>query len=130
MVMLYSAGMLTQGTHYLKLQLLWCAIGFIACVCFALVDYKYLKAAAPFLFVLALVLLTMVLTVGKRNGARRWFAIGAMTFQPSEAAKIALIIILAAYGEHFQRLMATFKHGLLFPALIIAAIIGLIFVEP
>src|SRR4051812_5582330 len=126
MVMLYSAGMLSQGTHYLKLQLMWCAVGFVGCLFFAFIDYKYLKTAAPFFFIVALVLLTMVLTGGKRNGAKRWFALGAMTFQPSEPAKIALIIVLAAYGERFQRLMPTFKHGLFLPGLIIASIIGLV----
>jgi len=132
MVMLYSAGMLSLGTHYLKLQLLWCAVGIVACLCFAFIDYKYLKAAAPFLFVLALVLLALVLVRagGSSHGAKRWLVFGAMTFQPSEAAKIALIVALAAYGERFQRLMPSFRHGLLYPAIVIALIIGLIFVEP
>ena len=45
----------------------------------------------------------------------------ALTFQPSEFAKIALIIMLAWYGDRYQRQMQTFKRGIFFPAAIIVA---------
>ncbi|MDB6036908.1 MAG: putative lipid flippase FtsW [Verrucomicrobiales bacterium] len=129
--MLYSAGMLSQGTHYLKLQLLWCSLGLIACLFVTFIDYKHLKKAAPFFFVIALVLLALVMAkAGSRNGAKRWLIYGGFSFQPSEAAKIALIVALASYGSRFQRLMPTFTYGLVFPGLIVVSIVSLIFVEP
>ncbi len=51
-------------------------------------------------------------------------------FQPSELAKLALILFLAAYGDRFQRQMAGFKKGLVIPGAVIAVVLGLIFVEP
>jgi cell division protein FtsW (lipid II flippase) len=67
---------------------------------------------------------------GKINGARRWFDLHGVRFQPSELGKIALIIALAWYGDRFQRRMATLKWGIVIPVVIIGAILGLIFVEP
>jgi cell division protein FtsW len=131
MVMLYSAGMHNQGTHFLKLQLVWCSLGVVACLCVTFIDYKFLQKAAPFLFIIALFFLALVLIrSGFRNGAKRWLLIGGFSFQPSEAAKIVLIIALASYGAHFQRLMPTFKHGLVFPGLMVVSIVSLIFIEP
>ena len=54
----------------------------------------------------------------------------AFSFQPSELAKIALIIALAWYCERYQRQMHTWKRGILIPGLFIGLIAGLIFKEP
>jgi cell division protein FtsW len=65
------------------------------------------------------------------HGAHRWFSLpGGIRLQPSEFAKIALILALAWYGDRFQRRMHTFKWGIIFPAGIIAAMLSLIFIEP
>jgi cell division protein FtsW len=70
-------------------------------------------------------------TGGSRvNGAWRWFRFGGLNFQPSEFAKIALIITLAWYGEHFQRQMPQWRRGILIPGLLIGLTVGLIFKEP
>jgi cell division protein FtsW len=65
-----------------------------------------------------------------RGHARRWFSFGGMHFQPSEFAKVALIITLAWYGERFQRQMLHWKRGILIPGLLIGLTVGLIFKEP
>ena len=57
-------------------------------------------------------------------------ALAACIFQPSEFAKVALIIALAWYGEHFQRQMPQWKRGILIPGLLIGLTVGLIFKEP
>jgi cell division protein FtsW len=64
------------------------------------------------------------------NGARRWFDFRGIRFQPSELAKLALIIVVAWYCEHFQRKMPTFKRGILTPGIFIVPVLGLIFIEP
>jgi len=82
---------------------------------------------------IAVVLLVLVLVPGIRakiNGASRWLHVGRFTMQPSELAKLALIIVLAYYGERYQRRMPKFVDGVVVPGLIIGAVVGLIFLEP
>jgi len=133
MVMLYSSSMTQVGARYLVMQLVWCALGLVGCVMAASLDYRLLKKLAlPFLL-LAIVMLALVLEkhIGVvRGNARRWFSFGPVSFQPSEFAKLAVIIAIAWYGERFQRQMPTFKRGILIPGLVIALVLGLIFVEP
>lgn len=133
MVILYSSGMTQAGTAYPLMQLVWCSLGLVLCVTVASNDYQHLKKLAWPIFGLALLLLVLVLIPGiglKVNGARRWFDFGGVRFQPSELAKIALIIALAWYGERCQRQMDTWKRGILIPGLIIGSMLALIFVEP
>jgi cell division protein FtsW len=133
LVMLYSSSMTQVGAHYLMMQLIWCAFGFGLCVTAASLDYQVFKKSAWPILGLAVILLVLVLVphVGRKiNGARRWFDFHGVRFQPSELGKIALIIALAWYGDRFQRKMHTFKWGVLFPVILIATLLGLIFVEP
>src|ERR1017187_8829130 len=115
------------------MQLIWCAFGFILCVTATALDYQWLKKIAWPIFTLALLLLLLVLAphIGRKiNGARRWFDFHGMRFQPSELGKIALIIMLAWYGDRYQRQMQTWKRGIIFPGALIALMLGLVFVEP
>jgi cell division protein FtsW len=145
MVMLYSTsmGMVLRapgtpqvGTHYLVMQLIWCGLGLGLCLTATALDYRRLKKFAWPLFAVAVVLLVLVLLplphgITKRiNGTHRWFILPGMRLQPSELGKIALIIALAWYCERSLRVMDTWKRGVLLPGLIIAPVLGLIFVEP
>lgn len=144
MVMLFSAGLteartVTQvqaGPHYLLVQMIWCALGLILCATATLVDYRLLKKFVWPLFGLALILLVCVLLplphglTRKINGAHRWFVLPGIRLQPSEIGKLALIFALAWYGERTQRHMSTWSRGILLPGLMIAAMVGLIFIEP
>lgn len=131
MVMLYSSSMTQVGAHYLIMQLIWCALGLVLCVAAASIDYRWLKKLGWPLLGIAIVLLALVMVHGRKiNGARRWFSLGPANLQPSEIAKLALVIALASYCEHFQRKMPTFKRGILMPGLFIAPVLGLIFIEP
>jgi cell division protein FtsW len=133
LVILYSAGMATAGPKYMVTQLVWATLGAMACAIVTAVDYRVLRKVVWILLVVSAVLLVLVLIPGigkKVGGARRWLSVGGLTFQPSELAKLALIIALAHYCDWQQRYMKEFKRGLLFPGLGIAVIIGLIFKEP
>jgi cell division protein FtsW len=133
MVMLYSSSMTQVGARYLIMQLIWCGLGLVSCLVAASIDYRILKKFAWPLFILALVLLAAVLEkhLGViRGNARRWFSFHGVSFQPSEFARLAMIILLAWYGEHFQRQMPTWKKGVVIPGLLIGAMLLLIFREP
>lgn len=133
MVMLYSSSMAQVGARYLVLQLVWCVLGLVLCLGAISLDYGLLRKLAWPLLALTVLLLACVLVkhVGlKIHGARRWFNFAGVSFQPSELAKIALIVALACYGEHYQRQMPTWKRGMLVPGLFISLVLGLIFIEP
>ena len=135
MVMLFSASTGQAETRYLTLQPIWCALGFAAMGLAASGDYRWLKKYrwlpwAILAAVGALLVVVLVPHVGFRiNGARRWLRVAGYTMQPSELAKVALIIALAYYGERYQRVMPTLKRGVLVPGLFIGAVLGLIFAE-
>src|ERR1035441_1243963 len=132
MVMLYSSsmGMAQVGAHYLAMQLVWCVLGLAAAVVTTLVDFRHLKRIWWVPLGVAVLMLALVLFSSSIHGARRWFKFGGMSLQPSEFAKVALIIALAWYGEHFQRQMPLWKRGILIPGLLIGLTVGLIFKEP
>ena len=123
------------GTQYLLLQFKWLLVGIVCFVIAASIDYRRLKNLTPWLLGLSAFLLVLVFApfIGHAaKGAHRWIGRpgGAAIFQPSELAKMALILFLAAYGERYQRQMDGFKKGLLIPGMVIAVVLGLIFIEP
>ena len=133
LVMLYSTTMFHRGTSFWGAQLLWCLIGIVVCGITAKLDYQLLKKMSLPMLIIAFILLVAVLIPGvgmKINGARRWLQLPGTTFQPSEFAKIALIIALAHYCERKGRKMDSFKYGMLFPSLTIGLFLVLIFLEP
>ena len=133
LVMLYSATMFHRGGTFWGSQLLWCFIGLFVCAVTAKLDYQLLKKVSLPLMILALIMLVAVLIPGvgvEVNGARRWVQLPGTRFQPSEFAKIALIIALAHYCERKGRKMDTFKYGMLVPGLGMGLFLGLIFLEP
>ncbi|MCO5052999.1 MAG: putative lipid II flippase FtsW [Verrucomicrobiae bacterium] len=143
LVMLYSSTMndLNRSTGQFtgpKLfvsQLVWCGLGLGACLVATLVDYRLLRKYAWVLYALAAGLLLAVLVLpepwGKPiNGARRWLNLPFSNVQPSEFAKLALIIVMAWYCERYQRRMRNWTRGVIIPGGIMAVLLGLIFVEP
>jgi cell division protein FtsW len=141
LVMLYSASMVMLdrhthaqiGAHMLQMQVVWCLVGFLACVTTVAMDYTWLKRFAIPIFVgtLGLAGLVFVPHLGMHvNGAHRWIRLPGATFQPSEMVKLGLIIMVAWYADLSQRKMQQLVRGLLVPGLIIAAALALIYIEP
>jgi len=104
LVMVYSAtsasAALGNGNPvgYLERQSVYALIGIALLVFAARTDFRQLRALAPTLVITALGLCVAVLVVGERiNGARRWIGFGPAAFQPSELAKLALVVWCAAY---------------------------------
>lgn len=131
LVMLYSSSMAQSGTQDLVRQLIWLGLGLAVCVTAASLDYAKLRSLAVPLFAFSVVLLVLVLVVGQRiNGAQRWLGYGGFRVQPSELAKLGLIMALAWYCELYRRQMVTFKAGIVIPGVFIAVALALVFKEP
>jgi cell division protein FtsW len=109
LVMVYSASIAMPdnprfanyaSTHFLTRHVMYLVVGFVAALLAFQVPMALWERMAPWLFVVALLLLVAVLIpgVGKVvNGARRWLSLGPIGFQPSEVAKFAVLIYAADY---------------------------------
>ena len=111
---------------YLKRQAMWAVFALGALGVGMRINYWRIRPLWPALTTIAFVLLVLVLIPGigiKVNGSRRWLGVGMGSFQPSEFAKIALIIFLAAYGAMRKAAIKDPIHGL-GPALGIMVLLG------
>ncbi len=112
-------------------QLIWVAAGFVAmCITAFVIDYKFYQKYSKAIYFMALAAVIAVLIVGvSRGGAKRWFNFGFFTIQPSEVAKIAMVIITADFIERKKELIAEWK-GLIAPIVFLLAVLLPIAVEP
>ena len=96
-IAIYSASS-TKPTHYVERQLIYAAIGVIAAIIFGSIDHEIYRRYAGKLYGWTVVLLLVVLKFGHQSkGAVRWIGIGPFQFQPSEFAKVVMIICLAVF---------------------------------
>ncbi len=142
LVMVYSAssvmarGLGVPGHFFLLRQALGGAVGVAVLAVLAPVDYRHLRRLAwPILGVVTLALILLVLpgteaVAPEVNGARRWLTLGPVRVQPSEAAKLALIIWTAALAVKKQDQLASLSRGLVPFLLVWVAVGGLILLEP
>lgn len=78
------------------------------------IDYKFWRRIAPFVFVLAVLGTVLVFIPGlgfEHGGGKRWISLGSFTFQPSEALKIATVIMAAAYFSAIKTQIADFRYS-------------------
>ncbi len=117
--------------YYLKRQLLWAALGLLGMGILSHLDYRlYRRLAFPGI-VISLILLGLVLVVGPIiGGSRRWLPLGITGFQPSELAKLCLVIFIAAYCDRWRGNLRHFLTGFLPPLLVVGLVVGLIMLEP
>lgn len=122
---------LSLPNSYLAKQMLFDFLGVIAFLVIVFSPPRLLKEYAPHLALLGVVLLVAVLFVGTEiNGARRWFRLGPISFQPSEFAKIAFVIYFAYWLDKNRPYIAHFRKGLIPAFVLILSAAGLIAVEP
>ena len=93
LVALFSATVETEYDEFKK-QIIWFAISIVLMVIVMLINYETLVKLSPIFYGIFIILLIAVLFTTPINGATSWFNIGAFSFQPSEFAKIAVILFL------------------------------------
>lgn len=137
-VTVYSTDMTTFGSYGKSYQfmkhLLWISIGIIVLITTARIDYHYLQKLSIPILTISLILLLLVLLPGVgtvTNGARRWIRFNKILgIQPSEFAKLAIIIFISGYIAKNQNRMFEFKRGFIIPVGIMALTSALIIKEP
>ena len=119
--------------HFVIYQGLFMIIGIFLMMFLSKIDSSFYYKHATKLLIISLVLLVLVLIPGIgiiRNGSRSWFGIGPFGIQPSEFAKLSLIIFSAKYLDKSNKFLKDYKKGV-FPILgILLLIFGLIMLEP
>lgn len=143
-VMVYSASYPSAiadglgGFYYVGRQLFWIALGIVAMFFMSFAPTKWVKKVAVGIYILTVVLLAAVPVIGKTvNGAKRWIQItGQVRIQPSEIAKLAVVIILAWYvsnnGDKFKNAPSRkdrFIHGVLKPSIFIFILAAMVIIE-
>ena len=116
-VMVFSAGYAYadfrygDSAYFIKKQTVWLIVGIGVMIISSLPNPMIYKLFTPILYALTILLLILVLIVGfAGNGAQRWISIGPLTVQPSEIAKLTMLMMLSYYFSKNERL-ATDKNS-------------------
>jgi cell division protein FtsW len=137
LVMVYSASIALpdnprfgnyESTHFVLRHGFFMAIGLIAAVVAFQLPIRTWEKLAPWLFALALLLLVLVLIphLGRSvNGARRWIPLGVMNFQPSELAKLAVLLYAADYMVRKMEVKERFFSAVM-PMAVAVGVVGML----
>lgn len=133
----YAQARYNDQLYFIKKQALWLIIGFLVMYVASRINLDVYQKYTPYFYGFTLFLLVLVLVVGfVGNGAQRWISIGPLTIQPSEIAKLTMIMMLADYFSRFEKLSLDrrskrniFIYGTLFPCLIMALPILLVMLQ-
>ena len=120
----------SNGTNFAFRQLVWLGVSLVIIVLLVNVDFRrVLDWSYIYYAAIAAVLSSLLLVGGARMGAKRWFNIGWMAFQPSEFAKIILIMTLAFYLGNNRHLTRNIR-GMLMPFILTGIFFLLVIKEP
>lgn len=134
----YAANKYGDSAHFFKRYILYAILSIIVSVPFVIfMTPRYWKAAGVLMYVGTVGLLLIVLLIGSvRGGAQRWIDLGPITIQPSEIAKMSLVMILALYMSKHEKEVTSvhqfggsFKHGVLVPGCLVGIILVLVALE-
>lgn len=93
-----SANVFDDSYYFVKRQLLWAVVGLFLMFLISTFDYSFLARFGNYIYVGNIILLLAVFVIGyESKGAQRWISLGLFDLQPSELAKIAIIISFAAF---------------------------------
>jgi rod shape determining protein RodA len=133
LITLYSAaraGLDITQVFFFK-QLMWYSAGLLIMISSFLISYKRFDQYAYSAYAICVFLLVTVLLVGKLvAGSKRWLVFGPISLQPSELAKVAVILVLARYYSRTASLDGMSLRDLVIPMLLIAVPFGLIVRQP
>lgn len=138
-VMVYSASSVMaaknfhDGAFFLKRQLLFALMGFVVAAVAMRVDYHHWRKLAVPLLLVSLVLLVLVLVPGiggKVKGATRWIRLPGFNLQPSEFAKIALIVYMAYSLEKKYDKLKSLSYGFLPYMVVLMVLLALLLKQP
>jgi len=129
----YAMQELNDASYYLNRHLMFLCLGFSLTLGVMVFDYRDLRFAAKPLILLTIVLLILVLIpgIGKESyGARRWFRFAGFSFQPSELAKMTVLIYVADFLARKKNSIVSFWSGFMPLICVMALFCALIVKQP
>lgn len=112
-------------------QLGWFGLGLTVLVVTSRIDYRWLGGNAGLLLGLVAGLLVLVYGIGTYGGgSRRWLSLGPFNVQPSELAKITVVLWTAAWASRHPRVRGAGLRELMVPGVVILTVAGLVVVQP
>lgn len=137
LVMLTSTGAWVRGIanpyHFMIRQAQMAGFGIVVSCVAALFPLERLRRWAPWILLLGCILLVLCFVPGVADpqyGSRRWIKMPVISqFQPSEAVKVAIVLIISTWFARWQTEVRTFWRGFILPGVIAAVPIGLIAIE-
>ena len=102
---LSSAVRTMPNTNILTTQIISLVLGIIAALVISAIDYKDFKTLGFIIYIISVILLVLVLFIGtgrQQVGTKGWFKYGNFSFQPSELAKIAVIVVISVFFERIK----------------------------
>lgn len=123
---IYLASSAEYGTLFLKRQSLWFIVCLVALYFIVAIDYTLLKSYTPLFYWGSILLLIVTIFIGTDiNGARGWIRLGPLSFQPSELAKMATIMML---GKTLEEMNGTINEWKNFLTMAFYAIVPAVFI--
>ncbi|MFH1664945.1 MAG: putative lipid II flippase FtsW [Candidatus Omnitrophota bacterium] len=129
----YADGVYGDSMYFVQKHLAYMAIGILAAVYCMAISVKKLRASAGGFMLIMILILIAVLVPGigsKVKGARRWLRFFGFGIQPSEIAKLALIVYIADFTSRKRHLIRNLRYGFIPPVFAIGLTSALILVEP
>lgn len=121
----------SDSTHYLQRQIIWMVLGFGVLFAGSQIDYQQWKEWVPWIVMGCVGGLLLVLIFGLQiNGAQRWLTFGYFSIQPTEMAKLAMVLYLAAFLSNPNRRVTDWRRGFFPPVVVVSSVCFLIVIEP
>ncbi len=130
---IYALQKTGDSMYYLNRHLIFLSIGAVLMILSMSIDYRILQPFAKPILLGVLVLLVLVLIpgIGRQSfGARRWFKLGAFSFQPSEFAKLAMLIYTSDFLSRKRKDIKSFWTGFLPILMVLGLVCALILKQP
>lgn len=119
-----------NSTYYFARQALFALVGIGMMLFISRLNYQMWRGLSVIVLAIAIFFLLLVPFIGsEEGGAKRWLRLGILSFQPSEVAKVAVVMSFASLMSLYREKMQTFRYGILPFASILIVVCGLIALE-
>ncbi len=129
---LVTMGSFGEAGHYFDRQIIWLIVSVVIFFVLSMFDYRFLRRPGVVIisFILSVLLLMALFVLGQvSKGAQSWFSVGSVSFQPADAIKLVVIVLLSKYFSKRHIEIANVRHIFLSGAYIFI-IFALVFFQP